>query len=145
MVYDNTKFYAAFDAWLEQNVEVGFGEHYAGELLEDFCEFCRETKMMKRSPGRVLFGKRLAEKKFEKRKSLGLTYWSGLALRHPRKVKPLRYQKTVQASEEANKDRVLAERQDNLKKSPEGRKTALDGFYKEMEEEERRLRDSEDD
>ena len=92
MVYDNTKFYAAFDAWLDQNVEQGFGEHYAGELLDDFCQFCKETKMMKRSPGRVLFGKRLAEKGFEKRKVLGLTHWSGLMLVNERvAVRPKRY------------------------------------------------------
>ena len=84
MVYDNTKFYAAYDAWLEQNVEQGFGEHYSGDLLDDFCEFCRETKMMKRSPGRVVFGQKLRESGFERRKLLGLTLWSGLELKKQR-------------------------------------------------------------
>ena len=35
MTYDNTKFEAAFTAWLDANVDIGFGEHYAGDLLDD--------------------------------------------------------------------------------------------------------------
>jgi len=145
MTYDNTKFYAAFDAWLEQNVEEGFGEHYAGDLLADFCEFCKETKMMKRSPGRVAFGRRLAEKGFDKRKYTGLTLWYGLELKKPRLMKPKRYKKTVEEAVEANTEREFIERQEQLKNSPEGRKLALDKFHEEMKEEEKRLRRSEDD
>lgn len=144
MVYDNTKFHAAFDAWLDQNVEVGFGEHYGGDLLDDFCEFCRESGMMKRSPGRVVFGRRLREKGFDRRKSLGLTHWSGLALLKPRLTKPKRYKKTVDDEAEAIQERERIRLRDDFKKTPEGRKEFLDHFRDDMAEEERRLKELED-
>lgn len=139
MVYDNTKFYAAFDKWLEHNVEVGFGEHYAGELLEDFCEYCRETGMLKRSPGRVVFGQRMREKGFERRKVGGRAYWCGLSLKNPREVEPIHYAPTVQKFQDAALEQRLAAREEALQKSPDARQEALRDFQKELEEEERRL------
>ena len=144
MVYDNTKFYAAFDEWLAQNVDVGFGEHYAGELLEDFCEFCRETGMMKRSPGRVVFGQHLAEKGFERRKLRGLTYWSGLALKTPRGVMPVRYASTLEAAREEVQEQEKIRLREQARKSPEERRKMLADFRRELDEEERRLRALED-
>ena len=144
MSYDNTKFHAAFDAWLDQNVELGFGEHYAGELLEDFKEFLDETKMMKRSPGRVAFGKRLGDKDFDKRKYLGLTYWSGLKLLKKRVTQPNRYQKTIDEASQEALDRDLMQREAGLKASPEGRKNALDKFHEDLDEEEKRHQELED-
>jgi hypothetical protein len=144
MSYDNTKFHAAFDAWIAQNVELGFGEHYAGELLEDFEEFLYETKMMKRGPGRVVFGKRLGEKGFDKRKYLGLTYWSGLKLLKKRVVQPRRYQKTIDDANQEALDRDMMERHSGLNESPEDRKKSLDKFHKDLEEEEKRHQELED-
>ena len=144
-MYDNTKFHAAFDEWLKQNVEIGFGEHYAGDLLEDFREFLMETKMMKTDPGRVVFGRRLGEKGlFEKRKKAGLTYWTGLTLRKPRKTVPQRYAKTVQVEEQERLDRKIIKDREALRKSPEARVERLRDFHKELEEEERKLRRLED-
>ena len=145
MVYDNTKFYAAFKAWIEQNVEVGFGEHYAGDLLDDFCEFCDETKMMKRSPGRVVFGQRLSEHGgFERRKHLGLTYWSGLKLKKARILKPKRHAKTVDEEVEDEQERLMEHTRDDVKDTPEKRRAALDKFHQELIEEEERMKSLED-
>jgi len=144
MSYDNTKFHAAFDAWIDQNVELGFGEHYAGELLEDFKEFLDETKMMKRSPGRVVFGKRLADKDFDKRKYLGLTYWSGLKLLKKRVTQPKRYQKTIDEASQEALDRDMMKREADMKGSPEGRKESLDKFHQDLEDEEKRHQELED-
>ena len=145
MSYDNTKFHAAFDEWLNQNVDIGFGEHYAGDLLEDFREFLRETKMMKTDPGRVVFGRRLGEKGlFDKRKKAGLTYWTGLTLRKPRKMVPMRYAKTVEREEQERLDRKIIADREKMIKSPEARVERLRDFHKELEEEERKLRELED-
>jgi hypothetical protein len=108
MVYDNTKFNAAFDQWLSSDcvtrgkfnaafdqwlssdcVTRGKGEHYAAELLADFNEFAQGNGLMKRSPGRVVFGRRLGQEGFEKRKLAGLTYWMGLKLTTEREVNPI--------------------------------------------------------
>lgn len=146
MAYDNTKFDLAFDKWLEQNVSTGFGEHYAGELLEDFEEFLRETRMLKRSPGRVVFGRRLAHKGFEKRKKNGLTYWSGLELKHPRQVDPLRFAQasTKERMKEAAFEREMVRRREELARSPDARAAELERFQSELDEEERRHRELED-
>jgi len=143
-MYDNTKFYAAFDQWLVQNVTVGFGEHYAGELLEDFNEFVEETQLMKRTPGRVVFGRRMKERGFESRKSGGLTYWSGLKLNKPRIVQPKRYAKTLeQTKKEIERREAIIEKR-MYEKSPVARDEQLLDFRLELEEEERKLRALED-
>jgi hypothetical protein len=138
MVYDNTKFYAAFDAWMDQNVEVGYGDHYVGDLLADFCEFCEETKMMKRSPGRVVFGQRLNESGFDRRKKLGLTHWYGLKLLKARITAPKRYQKVIDAETAEAEAREKRKRHVASKTSPEARKLQLDKFRAELLEEEER-------
>jgi hypothetical protein len=144
MSYDNTKFHAAFDAWLDQNTDVGFGEHYAGDLLDDFCSFLAETKMMKRSPGRVVFGRRLAEMGFDRRKSLGLTYWSGLSLKKPRSTTPKRYKKTVTAETREASERESIKLEKAKATSPLARKQYLDKFRADLDAEEERVRALED-
>lgn len=133
MSYDNDKFHAAFDAWLEENVELGYGEHYAGELLEDFCSFLDSSKMMKRSPGRVVFGKRLKEKGFERRKSQGRTYWSGLKLKTPRTVAPTRYRTSIVEEAKEAALREFMELQERSQNSQTDRKKWLEHFRKEIE------------
>lgn len=134
-MYDNTKFEAAFKAWLESNVTLGFGEHYAGDLLNDFEDFLRKTKMLKRSPGRVVFGKELAKLDLDKRKRYGLTYWSGLELKNPPKkdaLEPRRYARTQAAQEERwleqERLRKLAEFDD----SPEAEQARRAAFKREL-------------
>jgi len=144
MAYDNTKFHAAFDQWLTENVEVGFGEHYAGDLLDDFDEFCEESNMMKRTPGRVVFGKRLGEKGFERRKVAGLTYWSGLKLKKNRLTQPKRYQKSIEQAKKEQARREAIALHADFHKTPIAREERLAEFHRELEEEERRLRALED-
>ena len=139
MTYDNTKFEAAFTAWLDANVDIGFGEHYAGDLLDDFCEFLAESGMMKRSPGRVIFGKQLRlHGGFERRKALGLTYWSGLTLKKPRPTRPKRYGKTVVEEAEEAREREEIENSRLADRSPEGREAMLAKFHADMAEEDRK-------
>jgi hypothetical protein len=135
MVYDNTIFNAAFKAWIKANVDIGFGQEYAGDLLDDFCEYVAEMGMMKASPGRVVFGRALAGAGLEKRKSLGLTNWIGLKLKKPRITRPKRYSKTL--VEEATEAREREEIQTEIKrrKSPEGQQEALAEFHQKMAEE----------
>ena len=133
MVYDNTKLDLAFRAWMEQNVELGFGEIYSGDLLDDFCEFLDETKMLKRSPGRVVFGKYLdALGVLEKRKKVGLTYWSGLKLKKPRTMKPKRYQRTIDAEQLEDQKRRILQLEKQMSTSPEARKERLEIFQDEL-------------
>lgn len=97
-MYDNSKFEIAIKNWLKTCCKKGFGEEYAGDLLDSFIAHCKATKDMKRSPGRVVFGKELARLGFDRRKLAGLTYWSGLALRKaPKKTAVRRYKKTEAA------------------------------------------------
>ena len=144
-MYDNTKFNAAFDEWLKQNVKIGFGEHYAGDLLADFNEFIAETGMMKRSPGRVVFGRQLAEHGgFERRKVGGLTHWSGLTLKKPRATIPVRYASTIKRERTDRLDRKIIADREALRKSPSARAERLKNFQKELEEEDQKLRSLED-
>jgi hypothetical protein len=138
-MYDNTKLEAAFAAWLEKNVTLGYGEHYAGDLLTDFESFLRETKMLKRSPGRVAFGKLLTKQgTFETRKRLGLTYWSGLELKNPPEgdaLEPRRYRRTKEyQDEQAEKTRRIKEEAEFVE-SPEAEQARLSAFKAELETE----------
>lgn len=137
-MYDNTKFEAAFAAWLEANVEVGFGEHYAGDLLDDFEAFLAETKMLKRGPGRVVFGKELAKHDFENRKRYGLTYWSGLTLKNPPKkdaLAPKRYARTREAQERRFQEIEAKRKEIEFDNSPEAQKARLAAFKAELKKE----------
>lgn len=139
MSYDNTKFYRAFDAWLASNVEQGFGEEYAGALLADFDDYLAETGLLKRSPGRVVFGRKLADAGFERRKVMGLTHWSGLTLKKPRNVQPTRYTKTIKRDKEIEVEREAIRREKMKAETPEARSKRLAAFHKELEEEEKKL------
>lgn len=140
MVYDNTKFHIAFDRWLDERVDVGFGRVYTGDLLEDFVDFCRETKALKASPGRVIFGKRMRERGFERRKVAGVTYWTGLELKNQRQVAPVRYAPTVERTLAIHAEQVALQQPD----PPERRAAELERFQAELAEEERRLKELED-
>ena len=83
MSYDNTKLDAAINRWIKRDCSESFGETYAGDLLTNFEEFCADTGALKRSPGRVAFGKCLARREYEKRKVCGLTYWAGILIKKP--------------------------------------------------------------
>ena len=83
MSYDNTKLDDAISRWVKRDCSESFGETYAGDLLNNFEEFCADTGAMKRSPGRVAFGKCLARREYEKRKVCGLTYWAGIVIKKP--------------------------------------------------------------
>ena len=101
MIYDNTKFRAAIAAWMEARCFVSFGETYCGDLQDDFEDFCSEAGMMKRSPGRVVFGRELTRLGFEKCRKLGLTYWAGILLKTPpTESRPRHYAKTMARREE---------------------------------------------
>lgn len=144
-MYDNSKFDAAFAEWLKQNVTIGYGEHYAGDLLADFADFIAQTGMMKRDPGRVVFGRKLNEHGgFERRKIAGLTHWSGLALKKPKITKPVRYTATKEREEKDILERKIITDQRALKKSPEARAERLKKFQQELEEEDAKLRSLED-
>lgn len=140
-MYDNTKLDAAFAEWLKQNVTLGFGEHYAGDLLADFNDFIHETGMMKRSPGRVVFGRKLKEHgDLERFKRGGLTYWAGLSLKRPRVTKPVRYAPTIQREKRDELERKLIRDQEALRRSPKARAERLRDFHRELEEEDAKLR-----
>lgn len=113
-MYDNTKFEIAIKNWLKACCKKGFGEEYAGDLLDSFIKYCKRSKDMKRSPGRVVFGKELARLGFDRRKLAGLTYWSGLALRKaPKKTAVRRYKKTTDAIDEkvkVKKEKVVSDK-----------------------------------
>jgi hypothetical protein len=144
VAYDNTKFNIAFEQWLKENVDVGFGEHYAGDLLDDFDEFIEDSKLMKRSPGRVVFGRKLGEQGFDKRKIAGLTYWSGLKLKKARITMPKRYEKSVEQAKKEQARREALILQDEFEQTPVAREERLRQFHRELEEEEQRLRALED-
>ena len=141
-MYDNTKFEAAFIAWMAESVEIGFGEHYAGDLLDDFDRFCAENGLLKRSPGRVAFGKMLRlQGVFERRKRLGLTYWSGLKLLRPPKkdaLEPKRYALTRAAQDELDRKRMEIKAQEEYETSGESEAARLAAFKAETERETRR-------
>jgi len=138
-MYDNTKLNKAFKAWLDQNVELGFGNEYVGDMLDDFCDFLEDTKMLRKSPGRVVFGQLLhAHKKLDRNKRLGLTYYSGIKLKRPRVSKPKRYEKTRQAEADEARRRVRLRREDEEAETPEGRKDRLKQFQADMKEEDRK-------
>lgn len=137
-MYDNTKFEAAFAAWLEANVDIGYGEHYAGDLLDDFERFLAETKMLKRSPGRVVFGKELAKHDFDTRKRYGLTYWSGLSLKTPPRkdaLAPKRYARTVEAQERRFQEIQVRQQEAEFDSSDEAQKARLAAFKAELKTE----------
>jgi hypothetical protein len=137
-MYDNTKFEAAFAAWLEANVEVGYGEHYAGDLLDDFDRFLAETKMLKRNPGRVVFGRQLSTLDLEKRKRYGLTYWSGLTLKTPPKkdaLAPKRYARTQEAQERRFREIEAKRKEIEFDNSPEAEQARLAAFKAELKTE----------
>ena len=139
-MYDDTKLEQAYNAWLDLNVEIGFGEHYAGDLLEDFCEFLAETKMLKRSPGRVVFGKYLGRSGFDKRKRMGLTYYSGLTLKNPPErdaLEPKRHARTKESEVTAYDRRRRLKREAEYQGSDEERKARLAAFKAELEQETR--------
>ena len=83
MSYDNTKMDAAITKWIKRDCRQGSGETDAGDLLESFEKYCSRTGALKRSPGRVAFGKALRRRDYEKRKVCGLTYWAGLVIAKP--------------------------------------------------------------
>ena len=84
MAYDNTKLEKAIRSWLRARTRVGKGSVYARVLLEDFVNYARENKLLKRSPGPVPFGRMLAELRPRLKKKIvaGLTHWTGIALKN---------------------------------------------------------------
>jgi hypothetical protein len=147
MVYDNTKFNAAFDQWLSSDcVTRGKGEHYAAELLADFNEFAQGNGLMKRSPGRVVFGRRLGQEGFEKRKLAGLTYWMGLKLTTEREVNPIEWaqEKTRARFRAAHLQQVEAAKTVDPEHQYKTKKQRDEARRVELEEEERRLLELED-
>ena len=137
-MYDNTKMILAFEAWLDENVEIGYGEQYAGDLLDDFDDFLRKTKMLKRNPGRVAFGKLMNDKGFDKRKRMGLTYYFGLELKNKPEgdaLAPKRYSRTLDAMEEQHKKRQQIKREAEFEESDEARKARIAAFKRELQEE----------
>ena len=95
MTYDNTKFQAAMEAWLVARCDEGFGETYAGDLLEDFENWLVNTSALRSSPGHVVFGMELARLGFEKRRKMGLTFWGGVLLRNSPDLSHWRWSKNM--------------------------------------------------
>lgn len=83
MAYDNTKLNAAFTRWIDECCVLTLGGTYSGDLLDSFEDFCAKTGMLKRSPGRVAFGRELARLGLEKYKDTGMTHWAGIKLKNP--------------------------------------------------------------
>lgn len=138
-MYDNAKLEAAFQAWLDKNVEVGFGEHYAGDLLDDFDDFLRDTGRLKRSPGRVAFGRLLRlDGRFDTRKRMGLTYWSGLTLKNPPAkdaLEPRRYRRTKDYEDEVAERARQIKAEADFEESPDAEEARLSAFKAELETE----------
>jgi len=140
-MYDDTKLKVAFDEWMKHRIKVGFGECYAGDLLDDFSEFLEVTGMLKSSPGRVVFGKYLVGTgKFERKKKLGLTYYIGLRLINPPErdaLKPKRYARSWEVEYEAELQRQEAEMAEAFKETPEAEAARIAAFKAELETETR--------
>jgi hypothetical protein len=138
-MYDNTKLDAAFAGWLRDNVKIGFGEHYSGDLLDDFESYLEANKLMKRGPGRVVFGKYLKNHgEFESRKRLGLTYWAGLKLLAPPKkdaLEPRRYARTKAYEDERAEEVARLKAKAEFEASDEAYEGRLSGFKAELESE----------
>jgi hypothetical protein len=106
MTYDNTKLNAAFARWIDECCVLTFGGTYSGDLLDNFDNFCAETSMLKRSPGRVAFGRELAGLDLEKYKYTGLTYWAGIKLKNPPVMSRYRrHAATIASMEAAHEER----------------------------------------
>ena len=95
--------------------------------------------MLKRSPGRVAFGKYLAGiGTLETRKRYGLTYWAGIELKNPPAkdaLEPKRYRRTKEyQDEQAEKVRLLKEEAEFVE-SPEAEEARLSAFKAELETE----------
>jgi len=104
-MYDNTKLENAVANWLELCCDEAFGESYAGALFDSFNAYLAESGDLKRTPGRVVFGRELARRGFEKRKRAGLTYWAGLLLKAPpADTAPRHYSKTAEQLEERRQE-----------------------------------------
>lgn len=136
-MYDDTKLIEAFDTWMKSNVDLGYGEEYAGDLLADFENFLRETKMLNASPGRVAFGKQLARIELTKRKRSGLTYWCGLELKNRPNVRPRRYRKTEEKIERRMQRLEKFEEAEEWDDSPEAEAARLAAFRRELKAETR--------
>ena len=148
MSYDNTKFNLAFAAWREANTEpCALDGTYGGNLMDDFCEFLSSTGMMKRSPGRVVFGQALRDAGFESYRSVGLTYWGGIALKKPRPSTPRRYTKTLEQAELEAQARERLQREklrlDNDQEREERRRCIQTEIESETEDRARQLEEAE--
>lgn len=96
-MYDQTKLNQAMKNWLKTSCKKGFGEETAADLMGSFDDHCRRSRDMKRSCGRVVFGRQLKAMGFEHRKVAGIAHWSGVTLKKPPKTKiPKHYKKTAQ-------------------------------------------------
>jgi len=126
MAYDNTKLDEAIRRWIERDCDETFGETYAGDLLASFESFCADTGAMKRSPGRVAFGKALARREFEKRKVCGLTYWAGIVLTAPPEVSVPRENAKKEDTQRlaARREKIAARQAEEARKEQERRERA---------------------
>lgn len=95
-MYNSTKLIKAISAWIKADCQEGFGQTYAGSLFQSFEAYLERTSALKSSPGRIAFGRELAGlKRFEKKQIGGLTHWTGIVLKAPATVVPLRQAKTI--------------------------------------------------
>ena len=94
-MYDDKKLKAAVDAWVKENTELGYGQHYTRDLLQDFENFLYKTKMLQASPGVVAFGRQLNRIGLGTRRVSGKTYRTGIALKAaPSPTEGVRYAPT---------------------------------------------------
>lgn len=139
MAYDNEKFVIAFNLWVEENITLGFGDQYAGDLLDDFDNFLRKTKLMKSSPGRVAFGMMLATiEGLEKHKKLGLTFWRGIELvKKPERdaLEPKRYQLSRKHQLKVAEERRKLLEEQEFEASDEAEAARIAAFKHELESE----------
>ena len=115
MAYDNTKLDLAVSRWLERECTTG-GDNsaFARDLMESFVDFCKDTKALKNSPGRVAFGKALTRSGHVKIKTKGYSAWSGIELINPPEVSAI-CQNSLTGAALARQKARLAQREKEAK------------------------------
>lgn len=140
MSYDNTKLEKAFEVWFQAEIEMGSDfSAYARDLLAAFVSFAVREKMLKKSPGPVVFGRLLAAKDLQKTRREGLTYWHGLRIKETigpvRAVVPPKTREQLEEAEAGRRVREKTVRQELL--SDESREARRRRVKAEMEQENR--------
>lgn len=101
--YDEAKLIEAFNLWIETCVEFEAGHTcYGGTLLEDFEDFVFSKDLLRRSPGRVAFGRMMTtlvnQDLVDRYRKADMIHYAGIKLLSGRSDAPPRYQAPIDAS-----------------------------------------------